>query len=139
MAAVSFLSLPNMGRELKAAFSSGPRGLQTSPLSENFCCPHPRAQHLVSSQHGSWKENIQHVNPQRMETKDGSGKPYGTALAREESDSFFNQYLRDPIKHVSFVFINNKNGTYIREIRDEMFFLSRVNINAKLKGRWRSF
>ena len=56
---------------------------------------------------------------------------YGTILASKESKSFFNRYLRDPMKHVSFVFIDNKKW-YLREIQDEMFFLSRGNINAKL-------
>lgn len=37
---------------------------------------------------------------------------YGIILASKESKSYFlNRYLRDPIKHVSFVFTDNKNGT----------------------------
>lgn len=46
---VSFLPLPNVGRELEVAFCSDPRRLQTSPLPENFRCPHSSAQRLVSS------------------------------------------------------------------------------------------
>lgn len=39
---------------------------------------------------------------------------YGTILASKESKSFFNRYLRDPIKHVSFVFIDNKKMVHQR-------------------------
>lgn len=39
---------------------------------------------------------------------------YGTILASKESKSIFNRYLRDPIKHVSFAFIDNKKMVHQR-------------------------